>query len=305
MSKPDLFVYLDYRQYLRDAFEAMKAKDRKTSFRSFAKEAGFTSPNFLQLVISGTRNLSSANIPGTIRALGLNKQESEFFANMVGFEQAEGFEEKNFHYQKMLRSRRYTEAKPIEKGQYVYLEQWYNPVVREMLSHKDFTGDPAWIARRIQPALTVAQVEKSIELLNALGMIRRDETGGKWLQAEPIISTPAEVESLAVANYHRSVLKLASDSIEAFSSGERDLRAATLGIPKSAYPQIKRKMEELWREILALSQDGGKVEEVYQVNLQVFPLTKAEDGKATKVDKSGAKGKVAGDGKPAGSGKDV
>ena len=299
MAKPDLFVYLDYRKYLRDAFEAMKAKDRKTSFRSFAKEAGFTSPNFLQLVISGTRNLSSANLPGTLRALGLNKQESEFFANMVGFEQAEGFEEKNFHYQKMLRSRRYTETKPIEKGQYEYLEQWYNPVVREMLSHTDFTGDPAWIARRIQPALTVAQVEKSIELLNGLGMIRRNETDGKWLQAEPVISTPSEVESLAVANYHRSVLKLASDSIDAFSSGERDLRAVTLGIPKSAYPQIKRKMEELWREILSLSQAGGKVEEVYQVNLQVFPLTRGEGRKV-------AEGRrIAGSGKKAGGGKDV
>ncbi|MDB5103390.1 MAG: hypothetical protein JWP91_1079, partial [Fibrobacteres bacterium] len=281
MARPDLFTYLDYRMYLRDAFGAMKAGDRKTSFRSFAKEAGYTSPNFLQLVIAGTRNLSTASLPGTLRALGLNKQESEFFANMVGFEQAQGFEEKNFHYQRMLRSRRYTEARPIDKGQYEYFEQWYNPVVREMLAHEGFTGEASWIARRIHPGLTVAQVERSIELLNGLGMIRKDEATGKWLQAEPLISTPAEVASLAVANYHRSVLKLASDSIEAFSPDERDLRAATLGIPKSAYPAIKRKMEELWREILAVSQAGGKVEEVYQVNLQVFPLTKPEgDGNA-------------------------
>lgn len=278
MAKPDLFVYLDYRKFLRDAFEALKAGERKTSFRSFAKEAGYTSPNFLQLVIAGTRNLSPANLPGTMRAIGLNKQESEFFASMVGFEQAQGFEEKNFHYQRMLRSRRYTEARPIDKGQYEYFEQWYHPVVREMLAHGEFTGDPAWIARRIHPALTVSQVERSIELLNRLGMIRKEDGDGKWMQAEPLISTPAEVASLAVANYHRSVLKLASESIEAFSPGERDLRAATLGIPKSAFPAIKRKMEELWREILAASQAGGKVEQVYQVNLQVFPLTKSEGG---------------------------
>jgi uncharacterized protein (TIGR02147 family) len=279
MDRPDLFTYLDYRAYLRDAFAAMKAKDRKTSFRSFAKEAGYTSPNFLQLVTSGKRNLSSANLPGTLRALGLNKQESEFFANMVGFEQAQGFEEKNFHYQRMLRSRRYADAKPVEKGQYEYFEQWYHPAVREMLAHEGYDGNPAWIARRIHPGLTLAQVERSIELLSRLGMIARDATTGKWVQAEPLISTPAEVASLAVANYHRSVLKLASESIEAFEPDRRDLRAATLGIPKSAYPQVKRKMEELWREILALAQSGGKVEEVYQVNLQVFPLTKAEGGK--------------------------
>ena len=118
MKKPELFAYLDYRKFLKDAFEFMKAGDAKVSFRSFAKEAGYSSPNFLQLVIAGKRNLSPANLPGTVRTLRLNKQQSDFFANMVGFNQAEGFEEKNFHYQKMLRSQRYAEVSPIEKGQF-------------------------------------------------------------------------------------------------------------------------------------------------------------------------------------------
>ncbi|MDB5051195.1 MAG: hypothetical protein JWO30_4266 [Fibrobacteres bacterium] len=279
MTKPDLFSYLDYRKYLRDVHDALKAKDRKHSFRSFAKEAGYTSPNFLQLVIGGTRNLSPANLPGTIRALGLNKQESEFFANMVAFEQAEGFEEKNFHYQRMLRSRRFTEARPIEKGQFEYLDQWYHPAVREMLVHREFTGDPAWIADRIRPRVTQPQVEKSIQLLKRLGLVKIDEASGKWIQTEIQISTPPEIASLAVANYHRAVLKLAAESIDGFPSEARDLRSVTLGIPQSRYAEVKRKMEEMWREILALSEAGGPVEEVYQINMQAFPLTRGKDGK--------------------------
>ncbi len=279
MTSPDLFAYLDYRKYLRDAREAMQAKDRKASFRAFAKEAGYSSPNFLQLVISGKRNLSPASLPGTIRALGLNKQESEFFANMVAFDQAVGFEEKNFHYQRMLRSRKFAEARPIERGQFEYLDQWYHPAVREMLVHKDYKGDPAWIALRLRPKVTVSQVEKSIQLLGKLGMIKSDPATGKWTQTEIQISTPAEIESLAVANYHRTVLKLAADSIEGFPSHARDLRSVTLGVPSSRYREIKAKIEGLWREILALSETDGAVEEIYQVNMQVFPLAEMKDGK--------------------------
>jgi uncharacterized protein (TIGR02147 family) len=280
MKKPDLFTYLDYRKYLKDAFEAMKARDPKASYRSVAKEAGFTSPNFLQLVIAGKRNLHSSQFPGAVRALGLNKQEADFFANLVGFEQAKDFEEKNFHYQKMLRSRKYAVTKAVEKGQFEYFDQWYHPAVRELLVHRECDGSAAWIADRIQPRITEPQAEKSIELLERLGLVKREESTGKWAQTDAVISTPAEVASLAVANYHRSVLKLASDSIETFSSSERDLRAVTLGIPKSLFPEVKRRMEEFWRDLLGMAEGQKGVEDVIQVNLQLFPMAKERTSQA-------------------------
>jgi uncharacterized protein (TIGR02147 family) len=280
MAKPDLFAYLDYRKYLRDAFEAMRAaapKGRgKASYRSFAKEAGYSSPNLLQLILAGERELSPANVPGTARALGLNKQETEFFADLVAFDRAGGFDEKTFHYQRMLRSRKHAEARPIDKGQFEYLDQWYHPAVRELAIHPAFDGNPAWIARRLHPRITPAQAEKSLELLQRLGLIARDPAGGRWTQTEARISTAPEVASLAVANYHRAALKLAEASIEAFDGERRDLRAVTLGIPKAKFPELKRKLEGFWREILDLADGTAPVEEIYQVNLQAFPLTRPE-----------------------------
>ena len=308
MQKPDIFAYLDYRKYLRVAFEAMQAtasegrtaasekrgpKGRtapkakaagasriKISYRSFATEAGYSSPNLLQLIIAGDRDLAPALLPGTVRALKLNKQEAEFFADLVAFDRAEGFDEKTFHYQRMLRSRRHAEARPIEKRQFEYLEQWYHPVVRELVAHPGFDGTPDWIARRIHPRITSPQADKSLQLLERLGLIRRDEATGKLIQADIQISTAPEVASLAVANYHRSVLKLAEGSIEAFEGDRRDLRAVTLGIPKDKFPELKRKLEAFWRDLIDMANETGPVEEVYQVNLQAFPLTLPEAPRA-------------------------
>lgn len=291
MKKPDLFTYLDYRAYLKDAFASRQARDPKFSFRAFGKLAGYPSPNLLQLFISGRRDLGRTYLPGTIRALELNKQEADFFDNLVGFNQAEGFEEKNFHYQRMIRSRRYMTVKPVEKGQFEYFDQWYHPVVRELLVHRDFDGTMAWIAAQVIPPITVPQAEKSVELLESLGLIRRDPATGRWAHAEAVISTPAEVASLAVANYHRSVLRLAADSIEAFGPERRDLRAVTLGIPRSAFPDLKRRMEEFWRDLVALGDGRPEIDDVVQVSLQLFPLAR---GAAAPVD--------GGHGSPAGSG---
>ena len=57
--KPDVFTYIDFRLFLKDAFEAVKARAPRLSYRTFAKKAGFSSPNFLQMVIQGKRNLNS------------------------------------------------------------------------------------------------------------------------------------------------------------------------------------------------------------------------------------------------------
>jgi len=274
MKHPDPFAYLDYRAFLGDAFQARRAREPKFSYRAFAKLAGYPSPNLLQLIVSGKRDLPPAHLPGTIRALGLNKQEADFFANLVGFNQSEGFEEKNFHYQRMIRSRKYAAVKSVEKGQFEYFDQWYHPVVRELLLHRGFDGTMAWLASRVSPPITEAQAERSVALLESLGLIRRDPSTGRWAHAEAAISTPAQVASLAVANYHRSILRLAADSIEACGQESRDLRAVTLGIPRSALPALKRKLEDFWRDLVALGNGIQEVEDVVQVGLQLFPMTR-------------------------------
>ena len=76
---PEIFKYLDYREYLQHAFAALKQHDPKFSFRAFAMAGGISSPNFLKLVLSAKRNLTRASTAKTIAALRLNKQESDFF----------------------------------------------------------------------------------------------------------------------------------------------------------------------------------------------------------------------------------
>lgn len=276
MKMPDVFAYLDHRKFLADAFAALQAADGKMSYRAFAKQAGYSSPNLLQLIIAGKRDLSPALLPGTVKVLGLNRQQAEFFADLAAFGQADGFEEKNFHYQRMIRSRKFVAIRPVQKNQFAYFDQWYHPVVRELLIHPECDGTPEWIAGKVYPRITTSQAGQSIELLQSLGLVRRDAETGRWAHTEALITTPAEVASLAVGNYHRAVLRLAAESIEAFDPGQRDLRAVTLGVPKGALPALKKRMEEFWRDLLVLADGGHAVEDVVQVNLQLFPLTRGK-----------------------------
>lgn len=271
--KPDIFAYLDYRAFLKDAFEMRKARAPGLSYRSFAKHAGYSSPNFLQNVIQGERNLSSTYTIVTARAFKLNKQETEFFRDLVGYAQARSVDEKNLFYQKILANKRYATAKTLDKGQYEFFSHWYVPVVRELLTHPACEG-AAWIAERIFPRIKTSQVESARDLLERLGLIRRDEASGRWQLSDPVITTAPEVSDLALRNYHMAAIQLAHDSLKVFGPSERDIRSVTIGLSRSAYVELKAKLEAVWKDVLDFAGTQENAEAVYQVNLQMFPLTR-------------------------------
>src|SRR3990172_291097 len=179
-SRVSVFRYRDYRAFLKDWYRTAKQSRGSYSYRTFAKKAGFHSSNFMMLVIQGKRNLTEESLKKFLVGLSLNKQEQEFFRNLVFCNQSETHEDRNFYYQRL---------------------------VRELVASGGFDGTAESISKRLSPSVTPAQVSKSIELLEALGFIQKAGQG-RWRQSSTIISTGPEIESVVVHNYHKSLLDL-------------------------------------------------------------------------------------------------
>jgi uncharacterized protein (TIGR02147 family) len=268
---PCIFDYFDYRKYLKDVISILEKQEQRFSFRAFSRRAGYTSPNFVQGVIAGKRKFNHAAVLGTAQTLGLTKLETEFFANLVGFNEAKTQDKKDLYYQRLVRS---PKTKVLDKKQYDFASCWYNPVVRELLVHPGYTGEPAWIAARTEPVITPAQVVKSIETMESLGLIKKNEQTGKWEQANTSISTPPEVQALSIRQYHKGMLALAERALDAIPPEKRDIRGLTIGISTARFPELKQRLTSFWGDLLKEYADQDRPEMVYQLNLQFFPLLK-------------------------------
>ena len=267
-----IFRYLDYREFLRDWYAYAKKSRASVSFRSFSKKAGFQSTNFFKLVMEGKRNLTEESLNKFAEGLDLNKQEKEFFRNLVYFNQVKTHEEKNFYYQQLLRSRKYSELKPLEREQFEYYSNWYHPVLRELIASPDFDGTPEWLAGRVLPLITAEQAAKSLELLERLGFIRK--TGpSKWVQSDLLISTGPEAASLMVTEYHKNLLQITRHALETIAPEKRDVSTMTLGVAKERLTEIKKKIQEFRQDILKLVSSDRHPETVVQLNIQMFPVT--------------------------------
>ncbi len=270
---PELFSYLNYRHYLRDFYREQKEKKgTRFSFRSFVRQAGLSSPNFLKLVMDGQRNLGPDGVKGFIKALRLNKEESSFFTNLVGFNQARDDGERNEWYRRLSTSRKYREIRQIEKDHFVYYSRWYYAAIRELALLPDFKEDPEWIAKKLSPPITPREAKTALELLLELGFVKRD-TDGRLVQSERNISTAREVASLAVANYHREMMQKGAESIERTPGERRDISSLTIALNRERFEEAKRRIQDFRRELNVLLSEEARPDAVYQINFQIFNLS--------------------------------
>lgn len=270
----------DYRAYLRAMISFLKTTRPQFSYRYFSRMAGFSSPNFLKLVAEGKRNMSTRSITKFARGLGLDAQEAEAFETLVLLSQAQTDEERNRHYQRLRRhARRHTSAARLEEAQYRVYSLWYTLPIRELLLHPDFVEDPVWIGRRLSPEVKPAEVRQALGLLEEVGLAVRDEQG-RLRPSTTRISTGPKVQSLAVRNFHRSMLDLASNALETTPRDQRDITALTLTLTQRQFDLVRSRIAQFRRELLDLVDEDQKAEavepeprEVFQVGFQVFPIT--------------------------------
>jgi uncharacterized protein (TIGR02147 family) len=199
-------------------------------------------------------------------------KEARYFEHMVAFAQAKTHDERNAHYAFMLDLKQTIAAAPLEKQHYEYYSNWYNPVVRELVVAPDFCGDFKSLAKNISPPITPEQARRSVGLLLELGLIRKD--GERYLQTAPLVSTGPVADSIAVANFHRKTAYLAAESFDRHTRQERAISSCTIALSEEHFKLLRQEIADVRKRALELAEDPVEGNKVYQMNLQLFPVSK-------------------------------
>jgi uncharacterized protein (TIGR02147 family) len=271
-----VYDYVNFRDFLRDAYLDLKNKDKKFSFRYFSKQAGFKSSSVLKDVIEGRRGIAPHSIDRFVQAFKLGKEEGRFFRTLVLFGQAETSEEKQRYAEELFKFRGYKKIHPLKESQYNFYARWYLSVIRELVNLKDFQEDPQWIAKKISPPITPQEAKKGLEELIELGLLLRDESG-HLKQTDSHITTPDEVTMSSVAQYHKDMMKRAVESIDRVPREKRELSAITLGMSLETAKTVKEMIQNFRKSVVEFVAKDNKTNAVYQINLHLVPLTEVTD----------------------------
>lgn len=271
-----LFEYDDYRAFLKDYYSFQKETKHFFSYQYLADKAGFKSKSFLYRIIMKGRSMSAASSIKLAKALKLNRDETEFFENLVGYNQAKSEEEKEYYFSKLIRVSKRQKTLPetaiITPDKYELYSTWYHQVIRSILGLYHFNGDFKWLSKMVSPPITESQAKKSVELLERLGLITYDNKDD-YIPVQKAISTGDQIRRRALRAYYQSCMQIAQRTISDISPEQRNISGLTLGISEKTYQKIVERLSEIRQEFMQLADNDEDADRVYNIHFQLYPVS--------------------------------
>ena len=267
----NIFEYLNYRDFLKDAYEERHASDWRFSHRYIAEKAGFDSSMFNK-ILQGKRNLTDRMVEVFANIFCGDEREKSYFANMVSFNQAKTHSESRQFLEKLVASKE-CKVENLARDQFEYFDHWYHAVVRELVTFYPYVGDDAALGLMVRPPISASQVKSSIALLERLSMIKKNDATGFYEQTQGLVSSGFESYNTAVNAYIQQNLDVAQTAMDRLDRGERNLSTLAFGCNEDSYKDLVEMVRLFRREVLAKVGACQKPNRVFQLGMQLFPLS--------------------------------
>lgn len=192
----DVYLYEDYRRFLKDRFEELQSRDATFSQRGLSRKAGIANPGFFNEVIKGRRRLSPAATEKMAKGLALAPSEAKYLALLVEYNETRDARAKQSLCQQMIfrRNRKFVERLASQSG-----DAPRNPahaMVRAAIAACDFRGDFEKLSRFIWPAMPVQAVKKCVLELCEWGLVEQDANSVYRLPGGQALPWEADQETM-------------------------------------------------------------------------------------------------------------
>jgi len=262
-------IMIDYRKQLKEALGEKTALRPGYSMRAFAKQVEI-SPSHLSRVLRGEKDLSPKSALKIALELDFNHEKREQFLDLVSYHSADP------HTKKLLLERINKRLKgnlkqSLDDELFKVISDWYYLPLFEFTKAKGFKSDSLWIAKKFN--LSVAEINAAIDRMESLSLLTRDSHGNLSVRSELQIQTTDDITSMAIRKHHKQMSEKAIQALQTQMTEEREFQSVHFAFSpnniKRAKKMIREFADKFESELKPLSG-----EEVYQLNLQFFRLTK-------------------------------
>lgn len=281
MTGTDVFAYGNAQTFLRAWFRSQKKKGKQgLTLTDFARLAG-CSPGHVRNILTGCRSLRLPLVQGFCRAMNLDCEASDHFRLLVTLSQAPASEKTAIQRQisSSQRQRRAAQTvapqrrsvmRPGSSGRVrVDAVAVWAPVLKALSQCEGYRADAAWVARHTRPPISP---RTATVVLRALNPSEDQPQPGGARGAVGATSHPL---------FQDSSLIRARDALHTVPTSERRFRTSIWSLPPGAFELLKRETEAFLTEIQGIFSEatqaatatGEALNVVYQVNVQIFPLS--------------------------------
>lgn len=298
---PVLGTYTDFRLYLKDVYEYRRRAEstglRAYSYSTFSAAADIKSPNYLKLIIEGRRNLSDDMITKFARALRLQKAEAEEFRVLVRYGQETEPISRNQYLKELadLRARRAFDSGAIKQQAWDKVPNWMGWVLYAMTDQQGVSFDPDELYRLFRAKTSPEDIRSELKRLIDNGDLKAQkkaadegvDSGARpgsvsdIVKGRDLIESPQDLPVEMIRKLQAELIYLGIESLFRDSPKEREFGAMTIAMTQTEFEQVRFELRQLRKRLqkdLMVKRQAAKGERVYQMNIQLFPVTDKVDG---------------------------
>ncbi len=141
------------------------------------------------------------------------------------------------------------------------------------IGFEDMEGLSGLIRRKTRPD----DLRKSLDKLFGAGELSRDENG-QVVKARELMSGSENVPVALVRKLQAELIYLGLESLFQDAPHEREFGAMTVSLTEAEFEQLKfelRQFRKRWTKDISVQRKTSKGDRVFQMNVQLFPVTKA------------------------------
>lgn len=275
INATDIFLYNDFRVFLKDAYSRRKAEEKKFSHRYINTKVGVKSAGWFADIVGNRIGLNPQHIRNLSALFGLKPSETEYFRLLVELDQTNSVSEKTDALKRILA---FKGAKPDVVGtdRFEFYAAWYHSAIRELLLLGRFGENPIEIAGMLIPPILPKQATKCLLLLAKLGLITKTPSGHFKPKSLNLIKepSPSVVEWTLI---QKAFIELSLSALNSNEKESRNFSALTLSFSPKGMRQAGEEIASLRKRLLAISLEDHARNRVYQCNFQVFPLSRSTE----------------------------
>ena len=215
---PDLYAYLDYREFLLAHYEHRRELQKTFSYRFMAARLDVDAGQ-LAHILKGRLQLPQRALSAAIALCKLDERQGAYFEELVRLASCKDEDEKARITERLDALREVT-IRQIPSSCANFYAHWKHSTLRALAGILPETGDGSGLGRHCLPPLSGQEACESVAFLEKSGLLQRDEWG-RLQPAEAHVAPAPEVPRETLRRWHDQVLALAGESLDRIPSDRR------------------------------------------------------------------------------------
>lgn len=250
--------------FLNVFYQRKKSRNNNLSLRSIARIMGI-SPSYFSEILNGKKNIPTNKLKEILSILDIDDFAALYLKNCLKQEGHKDYTMTDEDFLNLYRD--------FKEDDFNIFKEWFYIPLMELTTLSSFVNDNTWMAKKL--GISEAEVGVAIFHLKKAKYLTVED--GKLTKTNKQLIYKAKNPQKMAQTYHKNMILKSTEQFEKNTQEDFDRRAIasyTLSVNPEALPDVMKKLKSDVLTSASIASEG-ECTEVYQLNLQFYPLTVA------------------------------